>query len=134
MNLAALSDLKRQMMTAPDYAAVMHTFMDVFGEEDEFFSLGRRTREPLLEQVMKLAAEQALARPVTLRRVTLIEIPEHAFVHGALNVNDSMAMVLFFRDVFTGVMSIANPFVSDNVQFIRFGGKILPMRPVGERN
>ncbi|MEE8585530.1 MAG: hypothetical protein V3T83_11830 [Acidobacteriota bacterium] len=106
MKLERLLELKSKMAQVEDLAEAWNFFFDHFGEDPAFFQHGELAEEPKLAMLVqeigrKVYGEKALVMPPILKR-----IPAYDFVHGSGLVNGHLAVVIFFKDIDMGLLSI----------------------------
>lgn len=123
-DLTELAAWKREMVEAADFGAAYHSFLTRFGEMDHFFRMGRPTKEPLLSSIVQDLASHVLGRPVRIRYSRLLEIPSQQFVHGVLDLDGNCAHVVFFRDIFSGLLAISTRGFSDSLLILRVTGRL----------
>jgi hypothetical protein len=99
--------------------------MSDFAEKYGFMELGERTRDPILEAAIAVSAAQVLGPKPTVKRLMLVRIPEHRFIHGAAMLQGRMANIFYFEDLGVGLIAIVMSARGDN-RFIRFTASTSP--------
>jgi hypothetical protein len=111
MDWKRLDRLKEKLQTAEEFSEVWRFFLDHFGENEDFLSLGAPTRNDalarFLEEALRTSGEKHLKRsPVRISRMLLIDLPERSFLHGPAMVNDFTAGLFYFADVRMGMIAL----------------------------
>ena len=130
MDLAKLATLKDKLLHADDFRTVWEYFLDNFGEDPAFIALGEPTEQPLLEAVFAGVAQQLFQRPVAVRHLRLIRLPQEGFIHGGAVLEGKPANVLYFEDVQVGMLGVVWSVAPGEMKYARFSGR--PARPGGE--
>ena len=131
MDLSLLDTLKQNLLTATQFKEVANYFLTHFGENREFMALGDHADHAMIQ----MAVEQIVAQvykdknAIVLTKVKLIHLPEQRFLHGSFIVNGHIGTVIYFEDVYKGLVVIAPP--SGDCHFCRFSGRpeYRPTRP-----
>jgi len=126
MDISQLTKLKAKLVTTTQFSDVFSFFMDHFGNDVEFLSLGDRTRHPLVETVIDQVAKQIFGREVSPLGLTLTRITEEQFLHGGFILDGHMASVFYFDDVHVGLMTVIMGSPINETRFARFTGQVLP--------
>lgn len=127
-----LSDLdawRREMIDASDFGAAYHSFLERFGNHDEFFEKSRPTTEPLLTALVEDLASHVLCRKIKVRHAHLMEIPDRRFVHGVFDLGAHSAHVVFFRDDLSGLLALTTGGFSSALLIMRVSGALLKRSP-----
>jgi hypothetical protein len=112
MNWQALDQLREMVQAASNFSEVWSFFLDHFGVNEEFLSLGRPTANDalaaLLEEAFKTSGQKHLQRSrVRVRRMLLIELPEQKLVHGPAMIDRATAGVFYFTDLGVGMIALS---------------------------
>ncbi len=124
MDLVKLDILRLMMSTETDLQTIFEYFLDHFGENEEFISLGKPLTDqhhPLLSVIHTVAQEifakyKMKANPLRLEHLLLIHVPDHKLIHGGMLLQGHMANVLYFEDLKVGLMVV----VMKQNEFARF--------------
>jgi hypothetical protein len=127
VDLSKLTELKRILHEAKNFATVWDYFLTNFGEQPEFMKHGEPVREDeLLQLVIREVCKGLFPdRDAILLRSRLIRIAEYKFVHGSLFLDDRLSGMLYFEDDHKGMMAVcwsANP---PETKYARFTGRAL---------
>jgi hypothetical protein len=125
MDLSLLSTLKRKLHEAKRFADVWDYFLTYFGEDPEFIALSQRAGDPFLEGVLAVVGEQLFGRPVELTDMLLTRIPEHGFIHGAVQLGGKPASEIYFEEIHKGVLAVIWSFSPPETKYVRFTGRAL---------
>ncbi|MBI3209104.1 MAG: hypothetical protein HYZ37_09430 [Candidatus Solibacter usitatus] len=108
------------MQEATDFADFWNYFFDYFGEQDWFSDASVRIHEKNLEERFAQCAGFVTGKTsIKVKRALLLEIPGQDFVHGTMHFDGKIACVTFFRDIDTGILSVATP-GETMTRFLRF--------------
>ena len=121
MDLTHFDKLKTLLTTAKDFGKVWHYFFDHLGEDPDFLDLGYPTNDRFLSAFLQEAGNQVFQKKVIIKDLKLILIPDQHFIHGAGWMENCLAGIIYFADIYTGIASISSPF-----------GKSVGGRPLGE--
>lgn len=121
MDLSKLAVLKQKLVEATDFSDVWRYFLDHFGENPEFFSLGERVEENArLEVAISQIGQRVFKKPLRVRDLLLTRLAEHGFIHGGGLVGTSLANVLYFEEIGVGMMAIVQSLASSEMRYARF--------------
>ncbi len=122
MDLSLLATLKQKLTASTKFSDVTDYFLTHFGEKSEFIKLGHRVEHGLLQMVVDQVANQLYGDTgrVVLTPLALTHLPEQHFIHGTCFVNGKVCSVIYFEDIFKGLISIAPP--DGNCHYARFSG------------
>jgi hypothetical protein len=134
MDLTGLQTLKHKLLHDKELAPVYSFFLDHFGEHPEFMALGERTNHAFVEAVAVQVAQQMFGSDGAVRDLLLARVGEQQFIHGGLTVGGRIGGVIFFEDVQTGLVTVAEKRPSIEVKHARFSGRTLPSRGQPSRN
>jgi len=128
MDLSLLATLKDKVLHAKNISDVWTYFFDHFGEKPGFIALGQRTQDELLELIIAQVGREIFGKPVPVVDLLLTRLAEHKFVHGGCILGGSVASILYFESICTGVMAVALSASPANTRMVRFRGQTMPPR------
>ena len=126
MDLANLATLKDKLLHADEFGTVWKYFLDHFGEDPAFIALGEPTAQPFLEAVFAEVGRQLFQRPVAVRHLRLIRLPEEGFIHGGAVLDGKPANVLYFEDVQVGMLAFVWSVAPGEMKYARFSARPAP--------
>lgn len=127
MDLSKLAVLKEKLVEATQFSDVWKYFLDHFGENPEFISLGERVEEhPRLEVAINQIGLRVFKKPLRVRDLLLTRITGHGFIHGGGLVGASLANVLYFEEIGSGMMAIVQSLASTEMRYARFSTVPMP--------
>ena len=118
MKLERLLELKSKMAQVEDLAEAWNFFFDHFGENPAFFEHGELAKEPKLAMLVKEIGRKIYGKKAVVTPPILKRIPAYEFVHGSGLVNGHLAVVIFFKDIDMGLLSIMERI--DKTMLMRF--------------
>jgi hypothetical protein len=125
MDLTLLATLKDRLIHAENFSQVWEYFLDHFGQDPDFIALGERTDDPFLEAVLTQVGTELFHREVTPTDFLLTRVPEHQFVHGGCILNGRLTNVLYFEDIYTGLLAVVMSVTPAETKLVRFTGRRL---------
>jgi hypothetical protein len=126
MDLSKLATLKAKLLTAKHFGEVTGYFLDHFGDHPAFIKLGEPTTDEFLEQVLEQVAGELFHRPVVVRDLRLVRLPEHEFVHGGFCVEGKVGTLIYFEDARKGLIAVAWSLAPPETKYARFSGRPVP--------
>ena len=130
MDVARLQELKQKLLSEKELAPVWSFFLDHFGQDPEFIALGERAGHPFVEAVVAQVGRQLFARDGKVTGLLLTRIGEQQFIHGGFSMAGRIGGVIYFEDVRTGLVVVADNPPSIEVKYARFTGQ--PIRNPGQ--
>ena len=131
--LPHLAILKMKLVNEDDFHAIYSYFFDHLGENDAFMRMGKQKRNKRLEQVLAVAAQEALmTERAVMQNMFFIYLRGHRFTHGAAQINGYLASYIYFADIDVGMLALSPfPGSREESKFVRFsmhelGGKPKP--------
>lgn len=131
MNLGELATLRKCLLEAKDLGDAYSYFFDHFGSDPGFVDLGQKMKDPrrMLEILGQIVAN-VLHKTSAIAPLVIMYLPEHRFVHGALDVGTHIVSFFYFEDVESGLCAIGGADSAGPSQFVRFS---LVQTPDGKR-
>jgi hypothetical protein len=120
MDLSLLNTLREKLVRDKNLSQIYTYFLDHFGEDREFMSLGEGVREPFLEQVLAQIGAQLWNTEVVLFGLILKEVPEYKFIHGAGQMNGHLTTVIYFEEIKSGLCVVSSSRTQPETKFARF--------------
>jgi hypothetical protein len=127
MDLRRLTTLKQKLIEAKNFSEILGFFLDEFGNDPDFISLGQRVADPFLEAVVTQVGQELFGQTTKPSNLLLTRLPEYSFIHGACHFHGRLANVIYFEDIHSGLMAIVPPAGSNETKVIRFSGR--PLTP-----
>ena len=121
----AYKTLKRKLLQDEDISLALTYFFDNFGEDPEFFDHSKACKNMLLESVIQHIGGRLVAakRPVSLQRLSMLNIPGQQFYHGSCTIKGQQVAFIYFDDIKTGCLGMVSS-LSDPMQFVRFSAHV----------
>jgi hypothetical protein len=113
-------------MHAKEFSEVWTYFLDHFGEDPDFMSLGEPARHSFLEMILGQVGRQLHGKPVPLVDLLLKRLPEQGFLHGACTLGGQLASLLYFEDIHMGLMAVVWSISPPETKFARFTARPMP--------
>jgi hypothetical protein len=126
VDLSKLATLKAKLVTAKNFGEVTGYFLDHFGDDPAFLTLGQPTTDDFIEQVLAQVAAQLFQRDVVIQDLRLVRLPEHEFLHGGFHVGGKIGTLIYFEDERKGLISIAWSLSPPETKYARFSGRPVP--------
>jgi len=126
MDLKLLDELKEKLGGASNFFPVYEYFLDHFGENPEFISLGDRTDSPFLEAVLAQVGGQLFQKEVEPHGLMLTRLPDQQFIHGACMLRGRLACVIYFEDIQMGLLAVDTAQDGGKLTVARFTGQRVP--------
>src|SRR5262245_26696570 len=126
MDLSLLTTLRDKLIGAKDFTEVWAYFLDHFGEDREFMSLGERASNPLLETMLGHIARQLFGREVPVTDVVLLRVAGHSFLHGTATLGDKLATVIYCEEKHVGLLAVVWSLAPTETKLARFTGRPAP--------
>jgi hypothetical protein len=123
LDMQRLEELKEKTQTDDDFGAIWKYFFDHFGENPEFMTMGQRADEDMvsfLEPILESVCKRAVNRDVMVAQFILTEVPDTRFFHGPCLTDAGIAVVFYFDDVKTGMVSLTPSLGTGLVHYARF--------------
>lgn len=126
--------LKERLANGKDFGAIFSYFLDHFGEDPDFFDLGRQSAGKPIEAFLCAVGQHVLGEAVTQFVGTFVEIPEVQFIHGPCYMNGRTASAIYFGDVDLGLVAFLPTQRDPLTHFSRFSCRALPRGYMGSSN
>jgi hypothetical protein len=134
MDLQLLETLKEKLGSATNFSDVQTYFLDHFGENPAFMSLGEPTSHPLIEATLGAVATELFGEPVPVTGLRLVRLADEQFIHGGFTVRGRIGSVFYFEDIHVGLATLIWTLTPPETKFVRFSGRPLPRGSVPSRN
>src|SRR4051812_705785 len=106
MNLARMAELKELVRSGTNFRDICNFFMDHFGEDPDFLTLGEGVRESRIERVVAYIGQQLFKERVEVVNLFLVRVAEVRFIHGGLIMNGRPCTVIYFEELDKGLLSV----------------------------
>jgi hypothetical protein len=126
MDLSKLATLKVKLLTATNFGEVLGFFLDHFGDHPAFLDLGEPITDEFLTAVLAQVAGEMFHKPVVLRDIRLIRLPDYEFIHGGFSAEGKVGTLLYFEDARKGLVSVAWSLSPPETKYARFTGRPVP--------
>jgi hypothetical protein len=124
-----LQKLKQKLINDKDLAPVYAFFLDHFGENAKFMTLGDTFQHPMLETIVAQIGQQMFPRSGTVQSIRLIRLADEKFVHGSFIMGGRIGGVFYFEDCQTGLVTVPELPPSNEVKYARFSAKLQAPEP-----
>ena len=101
-----LEQLKNILATAKDTSTIFEFFLTEFGENLEFMDGGTRSKNEVLEAVLRSVGEEIFGKKGKVKGLKLLNVPDTKFFHGLCEMGGQMATVIYFDDIGMGLVAI----------------------------
>ena len=124
-----LANLRGHLLHPTDYEKSFGYFLEEFGGDQKFISMGEVEELPLMVAVLSHIACKSLGKEVKVERARISFVPGHRFHHGSAAVDGRAVIFFFFEADNKGLMAIV-PAVEGGAAFARFSlPQNLPVNP-----
>lgn len=126
MDLDLLKELKHRLLHDKQLNGVWIYFMDHFADHVEFVQLGMATRHSFLESVLEQVSKQMFADDGAVSGVRLVSLGAYSFIHGGFAMGGRYGGLIYFEDVYVGLIAVPDKPPSNEMKYARFTGRALP--------
>ncbi|SMF96728.1 hypothetical protein SAMN02949497_4134 [Methylomagnum ishizawai] len=128
VDLKKLLILKDKLIKSKDFKEPCDYFLGHFAERPEFMRMGEPVDGEFMRPIVVELGNALLKRRPSEVRLTMTEIAEYHFLHGACLIDGKPANLIYFRDIDMGILSLLHE-DAQGVVMARFSCVYKPPQP-----
>jgi hypothetical protein len=120
-----LETLKKMLDEEKKFSVTFNYFFDHLGEDPYFFDSCKKTKNPLIKEMLKHVGEQLFDDDGMVTNLKLLKYPKANFYHGSCFVHGRTASLFFFEDIKKGMAAVHISPLTSEVKYIRLTGTVI---------